>query len=301
MPPPRRFCCKAILIRESHNAAKDPPAPLEESRGDGPLSDRSVRLKLTIAYDGTNYAGWQVQKTGIAVQELIEKALKNIFGIELRLHGSSRTDAGVHARALIAHVDIPRTKFKMAPRKLSLGLNAYLPEDIRIMRAARAPANFHARFDAIGKQYRYFIYNHAAMDPLLRAQAWHVPQSLDLAKMRQAAGAFVGKHDFEAFAANRGYKMESTVRTVTRCEIRRSGPLQTVIIEGDGFLYKMCRGIVGTLVQVGQEKFGSDEIPRMMAAKNRSAAGMSAPAHGLVLWKVFYSAKDKTASAQQSS
>jgi tRNA pseudouridine38-40 synthase len=251
----------------------------------------TVRLKLIIAYDGTNYAGWQVQKSGVAVQELIEKALKNIFNIDLRLHGSSRTDAGVHARALIAHVDISRAKFKMTARKLSLALNAHLPDDIRIMRAARATSDFHARFDATGKQYRYFIYNHAAMDPLLRMQAWHVPHALDLAKMRQAARAFIGKHDFEAFAANRGYKMESTIRTVTRCEIRRAGPHFTVIIEGDGFLYKMCRGIVGTLVQVGQNKFAPAEIPKMIATKDRRAAGMSAPAHGLVLWKVFYGRK----------
>src|SRR5438552_13262419 len=136
------------------------------------MSD-AVRLKLTIAYDGTNYAGWQVQKTGVAVQELVEKALKNIFGLDLRLHGSSRTDAGVHARALIAHVDIPRAKFRMTPRKLSLALNAHLPEDVRIMRASRAASEFHARFNATGKHYRYFIYSHAAMDPLLRTQAWH--------------------------------------------------------------------------------------------------------------------------------
>jgi tRNA pseudouridine38-40 synthase len=261
------------------------------------MSD-AVRLKLTIAYDGTNYAGWQVQKSGVAVQEVIEKALKNIFALDLRLHGSSRTDAGVHARALIAHFDIPRAKFKMVPRKLSLALNAHLPEDIRIMSAARVTSDFHARFNASGKQYRYFIYNHAAMDPLLRAQAWHVPQPLDFVKMREAARAFIGKHDFEAFAANRGYKMETTVRTVTRCEIRRSGSLFKVIIEGDGFLYKMCRGIVGTLAQVGQNKFAPAEIAKILAAKDRRAAGMSAPAHGLVLWKVFY-AKDSSVAEDE--
>ena len=116
----------------------------------------------------------------------------------------------------------------------------------------------------------------------------HVPQSLDLAKIRQAARAFIGKHDFEAFAANRGYKMESTIRTVTRCEVRRAGPLFTVIIEGDGFLYKMCRGIVGTIIQVGMGKFAPRDIHDMLATKDRRMAGMTAPAHGLVLWKVFY-------------
>src|SRR4051794_19314237 len=177
----------------------------------------AVRLKLTIAYDGTNYVGWQVQKSGVAVQEVVEKALKNVFGVDLRLHGSSRTDAGVHARAMVAHFDIPRAKFLMRPQKLSLALNANLPEDIRIMKSSFAAADFYARFLASGKQYRYFIYNYPAMDPLLRAQAWHVPQKLKLPKMRTAAKAFCGKHDFEAFAANRGYKMKSTVRTVTRC------------------------------------------------------------------------------------
>lgn len=251
-----------------------------------------ARLKLTIAYDGTNYAGWQLQKTGVAVQELVEKALKNIFGLDLRIHGSSRTDAGVHARAMIAHVDIPRAKFKMTAQKLSIALNANLPADIRVRDAKKVRGDFHARFDASGKEYRYFIFNDPTMDPLLRWTAWHVPQKLDLAKMREAARALVGKHDFEAFAANRGYKMESTVRTVTRCDVKKCGALITVIIEGDGFLYKMCRGITGTLVQVGQGKFGPGEIAKMIATKDRRAAGMSAPAQGLVLWKVFYKKKN---------
>src|SRR3954470_9914068 len=127
-----------------------------------------VRVKLTVAYDGTNYAGWQVQKSGVGVQEVIERSLKKIFGIDFRLHGSSRTDAGVHARGMVAHVDIPRGKFVMTPRKLALALNANLPEDIRVMRATLPPATFHARFQASGKQYRYFVYNFHAMDPLLR-------------------------------------------------------------------------------------------------------------------------------------
>jgi tRNA pseudouridine38-40 synthase len=258
------------------------------------MKSECARVKLTVAYDGTNFAGWQALKTGTAVQEVIEKALKNIFGIELRLHGSSRTDAGVHARGMVAHVDIPREKFNMAPKKLSLALNAHLPEDIRVMKASLAAADFHARFDASGKQYRYFIYNYPAMDPLLRTQAWHIPQALNIAKMRAAAKAFCGKHDFKAFAANRGYKMKSTVRTVTRCDVRQSGPLITVIIEGDGFLYKMCRGIVGTLAQVGQGKFSHGGIPDMLETKDRRASGMSAPAHGLVLWQVFYRGKKES-------
>ena len=126
------------------------------------------------------------------------------------------------------------------------------------------------------------------MNPLVRHTAWHVPRPLDLRAMRAAAPAFVGKHDFQSFAANPGYAKESTVRTLTRCDINRRGRLLTFIIEGDGFLYKMCRGIVGTLVQVGLGKFPADEVRRMLEKKDRRVAGMTAPAHGLVLWKVFY-------------
>jgi tRNA pseudouridine38-40 synthase len=177
----------------------------------------------------------------------------------------------------------------MTPRKLALALNAWLPEDIRVLSAARAPEKFHARFDARGKQYRYFVWNHAGMNPLLRHTAWHVPRALDLKAMRAAAALFVGKHDFKSFAANRNYEMESTTRALARCEFKRKGPLLTFIIEGDGFLYKMCRGIVGTIVQVGLGKFPASEIKPMLAQKDRRLAGMTAPAHGLVLWKVFYS------------
>jgi tRNA pseudouridine38-40 synthase len=189
---------------------------------------------------------------------------------------------------MVAHVEIPKAEFKMPVRKLVLALNAWLPEDVRVMSATRCSVKFHVRFDATGKQYRYFVWNHPAMNPLLRHQAWHVPLPLDLAAMRAASRLFPGKHDFKAFAANRNYEMESTVRTLTRCDIRRHGPLLTFIIEGDGFLYKMCRGIVGTLVQVGQGKFAAAEIRRMLDTKDRRVAGMTAPAHGLVLWKVFY-------------
>jgi len=247
-----------------------------------------VKVKLTIAYNGANYAGWQVQKTGIGVQQKIEEALTNLFPSAPRLHGSSRTDAGVHALGMIAHVEVPRPEFKIPMRKLALAVNAFLPEDIRVLAAARCQAEFHARFDATGKQYRYFIWNHPAMNPLLLHQAWHVPQPLDLAAMRSAANLFLGKHDFKSFAATRHYEMESTVRTIRRCQIGRTGPLLTFLIEGDGFLYKMCRSIVGTLVQLGRGKFTKADLKTMLAAKDRRAAGMTAPAHGLVLWRVFY-------------
>lgn len=253
-----------------------------------------VKLKLTIAYDGTAYAGWQVQKIGTGVQEKLETALAKLFPAKPRLHGSSRTDTGVHALGMVAHFGAPRAEFNMSVRKLVLAINAHLPEDIRILSAARAPAKFHARFDAKGKQYRYFVWNHAAMNPLLRRTAWHVPRKLDVKAIRAAAPLFVGKHDFQSLAANPGYAKESTVRTLTRCDVKRSGPLFTFLIEGDGFLYKMCRGIAGTLVQVGLGKFPASEVRNMLAKRDRRVAGMTAPAHGLVLWKVFYGKTPKS-------
>jgi tRNA pseudouridine38-40 synthase len=250
-----------------------------------------LKFKLVIAYDGAAYAGWQVQKTGVGVQEKLEAALAKLFPSHPRLHSSSRTDTGVHALGMVAHFEAPRAEVRMPWRKLALALNAHLPEDIRVQRAVRCRPGFHARFDAKGKQYRYFVWNHPAMNPLQRHQAWHVPRPLDLTAMRVAAKLFLGRHDFRAFANNRGYEVENTVRTLSRCDFTKRGPLLTFVLEGDGFLYKMCRGIVGTLVQAGLGKFPPAQVKQMLAQRDRRLAGMTAPAQGLVLWKVFYGPK----------
>jgi tRNA pseudouridine38-40 synthase len=247
-----------------------------------------MKYKLIIAYDGTAYEGWQVQKTGTGVQEIVEAALAKLFPSTPRLHSSSRTDTGVHALGMVAHFEVTRAEDRMTAHKLSLALNAHLPADIRVVSAGRAREAFHARFDAGGKQYRYFVWNHAAMNPLLRHAAWHVPRKLDLRLMRAAARLFVGKHDFQSFSSNPGYKKQTSVRTLTRCDVKRSGAQYTFTIEGDGFLYKMCRGIVGTIVQAGLGKFPPEDVTEMLAKADRRVAGMTAPAHGLVLWKVFY-------------
>ncbi len=248
----------------------------------------SVKYKLTIAYDGGNYVGWQTQKSGPGVQQKIEEALGRLFPNPLVLHSSSRTDTGVHAIGMVAHVEIPAAELRMTDHKLSLAINAHLPPDIRIFKAQRCPADFHARFQATGKQYRYFVWNHGPHHPLLLRQSWHVPQPLAIQPMREAARTLLGRHDFRAFAANRNWPFHTTVRTLRRLDIRRQGPLLTFVIEGDGFLYRMCRGLVGTLVQTGMGRFEPAEIPKMLASRDRRLAGMSAPAHGLVLWKVFY-------------
>ena len=185
----------------------------------------TLKFKLTIAYDGTGYEGWQVQKTGTGVQEKVETALAKLFPSRPRLHGSSRTDTGVHALGMIAHFEVPAAEFKMSTRKLALALNAWLPEDIRVLSAVRAPKEFHARFNAAGKQYRYFVWNHTAMNPLIRQTTWQVPRPLDLQAMRAAAPLFVGRHDFKSFAASRNYEMASTVRKLTRCDIKKNGPV----------------------------------------------------------------------------
>lgn len=250
-----------------------------------------VRLRLVIAYEGTRYQGWQTQKIGQGVQAVVEKALRTLFPGAGPLHGSSRTDTGVHALGLVAHVDVPSAEWRMTARKLVLALNAHLPEDIRVQSAARAREGFHARFDATGKQYRYRIWNAPAANPLLRLTAWHVPRELDRARMQEAADLFVGRHDFASFTTNPGYPRASTVRTLTRCAVQGRGPDLTVILEGDGFLYRMCRGIVGTLVQVGAGRLAATAIPDILARRDRRVAGMTAPPHGLVLWRVFYRGK----------
>jgi tRNA pseudouridine38-40 synthase len=247
-----------------------------------------VKLKLTIAYDGAAYTGWQAQKNGAAVQQRVEEAVGKIFPGASRLHSSSRTDTGVHALGMVAQVEIPDAEMRMPAVKAVLAINAHLPPDVRVMAATRCRPDFDARFDAKGKQYRYFVWRGPALNPLVRHQAWHGPRPLDLPAMRSAAKSFLGRHDFKSLAGTRNYEMSSTVRTLRRCEIKRQGPLFTFVMEGDGFLYKMCRGIVGTLIQVGTGKIAASDIPRILACKDRRAAGMTAPAHGLVLWKVFY-------------
>lgn len=251
-------------------------------------SDACIRFRLTIAYDGTGYAGWQVQHSGIGVQQRVEEALRRIFPGVTRIHGSSRTDTGVHAEGMVAHVDVLRSECNIPPAKILLAVNAHLPPDVRLFAVRKVASDFHARFDARGKEYRYRVWNHSAHHPLLSRISWHVPRKLNIGVMQTAATHFAGRHDFKSFAAQAGYEVSSTVRTLTQCKVLRKGPLLTFVIQGDGFLYKMCRGIVGTIVQVGLGKFSHTEIPGMFENRDRRVAGMSAPAHGLVLCKVFY-------------
>ena len=252
----------------------------------------SLKLKLTIAYHGARYKGWQVQKSGITVQQKVEEALKRFFPSVDRVHSSSRTDTGVHARGMVAHVEVQKDEFRIGELKLRLALNAFLPDDVSVTEVKRVPGNFHARFDAAGKQYRYMIWNHPALNPLQREVSWHVPRELDFLRMQEGAKFFIGNHDFRAFAVKREYEMRSTIRVVSNCKLYKKDSMLTCLIEGEGFLYKMCRGIVGTLVEVGLGKLKPVDIRNILKSCDRSQAGMTAPAHGLILWKVMYGKKN---------
>ena len=251
----------------------------------------SLKLKLTIAYHGARYKGWQVQKSGITVQQKVEEALKRFFPSVDRVHSSSRTDTGVHARGMVAHVEVQKDEFRIGELKLRLALNAFLPDDVSVTEVKRVSGNFHARFDATGKQYRYMIWNHSALNPLQREVSWHVPRELDFLRMQEGAKFFIGNHDFRAFAVKREYEMRSTIRVVSNCKLYKKDSMLTCLIEGEGFLYKMCRGIVGTLVEVGLGKLKPVDIRNILKSCDRSQAGMTAPAHGLILWKVMYGKK----------
>ena len=249
------------------------------------------RFKMVIAFDGSRYAGWQFQLSGLAIQQCVQEALCKLFPGSLGVHGCSRTDAGVHALALVAHADVPKKEFRIPPRKLVLALNAHLPEDIRIQRVQRCAQDFHAQYHATAKEYRYQLWNHPGMNPLFQNRVWHVPRKLNLEAMREAATYLEGRQDFRSFACVHAQWVENTIRTVHCCRIQRRGSHLTFIIRGDGFLYQMCRTLVGTLVQVGLGRFSPEGVKAMLRQKDREVAGMSAPAHGLTLWKVWYGDK----------
>jgi len=241
--------------------------------------------KLTIAYDGTEYGGWQLQPNTVSIQQQIESALAIIVGEPVRVHGSGRTDAGVHARAQVAHAIFST---RHPPTTLGRALNANLPADIRVTAVQPVPVKFHARFSATGKEYRYQIDTRAAADPFLRRYAWHHPWSLDLAAMRCAAKLIIGRHDFTALSANPMRVIDTPVRTVTKLTIRRRGSVVTVAVSANGFLYKMVRSIVGALVKVGEGRLTVVQLGKLLAGKQRTSLVETAPAHGLFLWRVRY-------------
>jgi tRNA pseudouridine38-40 synthase len=248
----------------------------------------SKRLQLVVAYDGVPFAGWQSQKNGDAIQDRLESAFHAISGQTIRVHGAGRTDAGVHALAQCAHVDLPDNRF--GTEKWLAALNSRLPPTIRVLRCRYVPATFHARFSAIGKVYRYRIWNDPILLPFENGRAWHIASPLNFHELEATAQEFCGEHDFAAFAANRGKPGESTVRLIHRVKIRRAGARCVIEIEGNGFLYKMVRLMVGALVRVGLGKASREEIALALTAPKKGCGltKLVAPADGLFLVRVRY-------------
>jgi tRNA pseudouridine38-40 synthase len=245
--------------------------------------------KLTVKYDGTPFAGWQVQADPETVQGHLERVLERCWGEHLTLYGSGRTDAGVHANGQVASFKA-EAKFKKIAA-LQAALNHYLPPQIRVVRAQYADDGFHARFSAKGKEYLYRICNHPFQDPFEINRSWHVPRPLAVAAMRLAAAHFVGEHDFASFTSNPGYARETTVRRVTAVTISARRRIIELRFRGEGFLYRMVRNLVGALVKVGLGRLGEAEGRAILEARRRSAAPNTAPACGLYLNRVFYTAR----------
>ena len=249
-------------------------------------------LKISLTYDGTDYVGWQRQADGRSVQGELERALGEVEGLAVTVHGASRTDAGVHALGQVASVQLAH---EIDLASLVRALNAKLPTDIRVMAAEQVDDRFHARFAARHKYYRYYLVTGAVASPFARAHAWHVPGLLDAAAMRAAGEALVGRQDFAAFQAV-GTNVESTVRTIRRVNIggqplpgvASETRLTAIEVVGDGFLRHMVRIIVGTLVSVGTGQRSVRTIGDVIASRHRELAGVTAPAHGLFLVAVDY-------------
>ena len=244
-----------------------------------------MRLRLTVAYDGTGISGWQSQPNGNTVQDSLEMALARLCPGRTAVHGAGRTDAGVHADGQCAHADVPDGR--LTPDAWMHAINAHMPAAIRVMRVRRASGNFHARFLARGKVYRYTVWNGPVIPPLENHRAWHVPHELDLGLLKSACALFVGTHDFAAFSAKRSKEPESTVRTIRSLRVVRRGQKITLTFEGDGFLYQMVRMLAGSAVRCAMGRLDFEEL----AARLREGApriNLVAPACGLCLVRVIY-------------
>jgi len=241
-------------------------------------------ILLIIEYDGTAYCGWQIQPNGLAVQEVLEQALAEILGHDVRLHSSGRTDAGVHARGMAAHfltdADLPLQAFRE-------GVNCFLPQDVAIRSVYEMPEGFHARFSARGKVYRYTIYRDRIRSPLAARTAWHLRGDLDLARMRSAAQSLVGEHDFRAFRSS-ACAARTTTREIFSIDITSDSAFVYVDVKGSGFLKNMVRMIVGTLVEVGLGRRPAEDLGKLVSAQPDLRCGPTAPAHGLCLQEVWY-------------
>ena len=242
------------------------------------------RILLTVEYDGTNYAGWQRQINGLAVQQVLEEALRKATGEAIVVTGASRTDAGVHALGQAVHFD---TNSRIPPEKYPFVLNTMLPRDVRVQTGQEVPGEFHARFMTAGKRYTYRIVNSRHASALRRNSHVHVPVPLDVNLMRQALPDLLGKHDYAAFQAAGG-TANTTIRTIRSAELTTWGDEIILTVEGDAFLYNMVRIIAGTLMEIGQGKRSVHAFAEAYETLSRLSLGVTAPPHGLELTKVYY-------------
>ncbi len=242
-------------------------------------------LLLTISYVGTDYHGWQIQENALTVQEVFQKALFAVTGLSEDIKACSRTDTGVHAREFCVSL---LTESKIPPERLAAALNHGLPRDIAVKSCKAVPLDFHARYSCKGKEYTYEIWNHPVREPFLEGRALHYWYPIDEALLDRAAKYYLGSHDFSSFCTLDSRERGDLTRTVTEAKVERRGDLVVFTVAADGFLYNMVRIMTGTLLRVQQGKLSPEDIPGILAAEDRRAAGPTAPACGLYLNRVFY-------------
>ncbi|MFO7766364.1 MAG: tRNA pseudouridine(38-40) synthase TruA [Pelovirga sp.] len=245
------------------------------------------KIKLTLAYDGSAYVGWQLQPNGISIQERVEQALFRLSTEQIRVHSSGRTDAGVHARGMVCHFVTGRVLPLSAWRE---GLNRLLPQDIAVRAAEKVAADFHARYRATGKHYRYTLLRDPLPSPLDRLTSWRIKAQLDLDLMSRACKEIQGVHDFSAFRSS-GCTAGSSEKEIFEISLKESGPLLYVDVKGDGFLRHMVRMIVGTLVEVGRGRRPLETVTSMLDNPDTAPAALTAPPQGLCLMQVYYDAE----------
>lgn len=242
------------------------------------------RIRLTVAYDGTDYCGWQVQKNGITVEEVLNRALSRLTGEDITVIGASRTDAGVHARGNVAVFD---TDTRIPAERIACALNTLLPEDVVAVKSEEVPQGWHPRRCVSVKTYEYRILNREVPDPIRRRDTYFVSFPLDIERMREATEYLKGEHDFKSFCSAHT-AVKDTVRTIYDLEIEKEEDLITIRVRGNGFLYNMVRIIAGTLAGVGRGYFEPGEVKKMLDDKNRTKAGVTAPPQGLILVEIAY-------------
>ena len=242
------------------------------------------RIKLTVAYDGTNYCGWQVQPNGVSIQSTLQKAIENLLGEKTDVTGASRTDSGVHALGQVAVFD---TDKNIPDWKYALAINQRLPKDIVVQKSEEVPLDFHPRYTDVEKTYEYRILNRRTQLPKERLYSYFVPKKLNVDKMREAGVYLVGEHDFKSFCST-GAQVQTTVRTIYAVNVTKEDDMVHIRITGNGFLYNMVRIIAGTLMQVGTGLMEPEQVKEILEARDRSKAGPTAVAKGLTLVEIRY-------------